>query len=336
MTKKKKALWILIIPVIVLWILSWDWYGEPSKQIEYGVSFSRFHSDELKLDWKQTYSALLNDLGVKNFRFSAHWSLTEPKNNQFNFSEMDYQMDQARAQNASVILAVGRRLPGWPECHEPDWALNLDKKEKQEEILEYIEKVVQRYKNYPNLVYWQVENEPFLTFFSRSACGELDKDFLEKEIDWVKRLDPLRPVMVTDSGEFGNWFQAYRRGDVFGTSLYLYIWNRRFGPLRYPVIPAFFKIKHNLVRLFLPDKPAMIIELSSEPWLLAPIVNTPLEVQLEQMGIDRFNRMIDFSSKTGFDKIYLWGAEWWYWLKQQGHLEHWERAKEIFAPPGSL
>ena len=325
---RQKKFWFIAGVLILFFVLSL----EPAPgRITYGVSFSRFHSDELNLDWRQTYLALLNDLGVRNFRFSAHWSLTEPENNKFNFSELDYQMDQARAKNASVILAVGRRLPGWPECHEPEWALNLSKTEKQKEILEYVEKVVTRYKNYPNILYWQVENESFLTFFSRSACGELDKDFLDRETALVKSLDPAREILLTDSGEFGTWLSAYHRSDVFGTSLYLYIWNRRLGPIRYPITPAFFKIKHNLVRLFLEDKPAMIIELSSEPWLLAPITHTPLEVQFERMGLDKFNNMIDFSSKTGFDRIYLWGAEWWYWLKLNGHPEHWNRAQELFA-----
>lgn len=328
MKVKHKWIWVLGALAAVLFILSLE---KKPEQISYGVSFSRFHSEELGLDWRQTYLALLNDLGVRNFRFSAHWPLTEPENNRFNFSELDFQMNQARAKNASVILAVGRRLPGWPECHEPDWALNLSKAEKEKEILEYIEKVILRYKDYPNILYWQIENESFLTFFSRSACGELDKDFLDREVALAKSLDPAREILLTDSGEFGTWLGAYRRGDVFGTSLYLYIWNRRLGPLRYPITPAFFRIKKNLTELIAGKKYSFIVELSTEPWLLQPIVHTPLEVQFDRMGIGKFNEMISFSSKTGFDRIYLWGAEWWYWLKQNGYPEHWERAQKLFT-----
>ena len=74
----------------------------------------------------------------------------------------------------------------------------------------------------------------------------------------------------------------------------------------------------------------MVIELSAEPWLLQPIVDTPIDIQLQRMGLDKFNEMIDFSSKVGFDTSYLWGAEWWYWLKKNNHPEHWDRAKELF------
>ncbi|HXK40611.1 MAG TPA: hypothetical protein VJ046_00685 [Candidatus Paceibacterota bacterium] len=320
---------ILIVIVVGLFVSSL-YFSEDVSDPTYGVSFSRFHTDELGLDWKETYLALQNDLGVKNFRFSGHWPITEPEKDKYNFSELDFQMSEAHGSGASVILAVGRRLPGWPECHIPGWAMELSDEERKNELLELIALVVNRYKYYDNIIYWQVENEPFLTGFSRSACGSLDKDFLKKEIELVKELDS-RPVLVTDSGELGDWFRAYSRGDVFGTSLYLYVWPRSIGfPIRYPVTPGFFRMKHNLVRLFLGAKPSFVVELSTEPWLLQPIVETPIEVQLDRMGIDKFNEMIDFSAKAGFNGFYLWGAEWWYWLKLQGYPEHWERAEELF------
>jgi hypothetical protein len=87
-----------------------------------------------------------------------------------------------------------------------------------------------------------------------------------------------------------------------------------------------------LVKIFFGEKPAIVIELSGEPWLLQPIKDTPVDVQLQRMGIDKLNEMITFSSKTGFDTFYLWGAEWWYWLKINGHSdEHWNKAIEIFS-----
>lgn len=336
-TKKMKALALFLVILLLLIILSFDY--SPSDSFRYGVSFSRFHTDELGLNWKETYLAILNDLRVKHFRFSAHWPLTEPEKDKYNFVELDFQMAEAQKNGASVILAVGRRLPGWPECHEPEWLKNeISKIKDQSEkvkfkngrVLKYIETVVSRYKDYDNIIYWQVENEPFLTGFSRSACGPLDKDFLEKEIELVKRVDS-RPVLLTDSGELGDWFRTYSRGDIFGTSLYLYIWPRSLGfPIRYPVTSAFFRIKYNLVRLVFGVKPSFVVELSTEPWLLQPIVETPIEIQLGRMGIDKFNEMVDFSAKTGFNGFYLWGAEWWYWLKLKGYPEHWQRAQELF------
>ncbi len=315
--------------VAILWVFSLDFSFKDNKP-QYGVSFSRFHADELKLDWKTVYLATLNDLGVRNFRFSAHWPLTEPQENVFNFKELDFQISEAKKRNASVILAIGRRLPGWPECHDPQWVSGKDEKFRNDSLLKYISVVVNRYKNYENIKYWQVENEPFLSFFSHSLCGQLDKQFLQQEIDLVRKLDPTRPVMITDSGEFGSWSGAYKSGDVFGTSMYLYVWNRTIGPMRYPIIPAFFRIKKNIINLIYGKKPSIVIELSGEPWLLHPIIETQMSVLLDRMGIDKFNEMLNFSAKTGFDKFYLWGAEWWYWMKLNGHPEFWDRAKEVF------
>jgi len=325
----KKVLIFLSIIVVFFWLLSLGRIPR-KEELKYGISFSRFHTDELKLDWKETYLALLNDLGVRNFRFSAHWPLTEPEEGKYNFSELDFQIKEAKAKNATVILAVGRRLPRWPECHIPEWAENLSWEEQQTKILKLIETVVNRYKTYDNILYWQVENEAFLTGFSRSACGPLDRDFLQKEIDLVRGLD-TRPILITDSGELGTWYGAYKAGDVFGTSMYLYIWPRSLGfPIRYPITPAFFKIKHNIMTWLFGAKPSMVIELSTEPWLLQPIINTPMDVLLQRMGPDKFNEMITFSSKTGFNTFYLWGAEWWYWMKLHGHPELWERAQQIY------
>lgn len=325
---KRKLPIILIVIALVLWLLSFDFSDQNDSPV-YGVSFSRFHSDELKLDWKETYLAILNDLGVRNFRFSAHWPLTEPEEGKFNFEELDFQIKEAEKRDASVILAVGRRLPGWPECHEPDWIKSKDAEFKQEKLLKYIEIVVKRYKDSPAIKYWQVENEPYLIYFSRSACGSLNEDFLAREIEFVRSLD-TKPIIVTDSGEFGTWHRAYRKGDAFGTSVYLYLWHDKIGPFRYPITPGFFNIKKNIVQFLFGKKEIMAIEISSEPWLLQPLVTTPIELQLERMGLDKFNETIRFSQEAGFNKQYFWGVEWWYWMKLNRHEEFWNRAKEIF------
>ena len=85
MSIKHKFLSALVLIVSVLWVLSLNF--QEVKEPVYGVSFSKFHSDELELNWKEVYLALLNDVKVRNFRFSAHWPLTEPEPGKYNFSE---------------------------------------------------------------------------------------------------------------------------------------------------------------------------------------------------------------------------------------------------------
>lgn len=358
--KHKAGRFVLIVALAItaLYLLSLRLVPE---KITYGVSFSKFHADELNLDWKETYLAILDNLGVRHLRLSAHWPMLEPQEGEFNFSELDFQISEAEKRGADIILAIGRRLPGWPECHEPEWVQNQKSnipwpsatagsgagknqndplrpqseasklKFQNDQVLSYVKAVVEHYKDIPAIKYWQVENEVFLTFFSRANCGELDSSFLDEEIAMVKKLDPTRSVLITDSGEFGDWFRAYKRSDVFGTSMYLYIWNRKIGPFRYPITPGFFRLKRNLTEWIWGQKPSLIIELSTEPWLIQPIVTAPINVLQDRMGVDKFEEMIKFAQKSSFDLQYLWGAEWWYWMKKQGYPTHWEMAKSLFV-----
>ncbi len=330
MKTRYKFLVVVGVIFLVLFLLS---LKKIPAQLTYGVSFSKFHSDELKLDWKKVYLALLDDLKVRSFRLSAHWPMVEPQDGKFNFSELDFQMREAQKRGASVILAVGRRLPGWPECHDPEWAKGKELNLREGKLLDYMTAVVNRYKGFNNIKYWQVENEPYFTMFSRSDCGAFDENFLKKEVALVRRLDPGRPVLLTDSGEWGTWYKAYKNGDAFGTTMYLYVYFKQGGisePVRYPLLPAFYRIKQNIIQTFFGKKPSLVIELPAEPWLLQPIIDTPLAFQLERMGPDKFNEMLGFSGKTGFGSFYLWGAEWWYWMRDHGHPEFWERARALF------
>lgn len=295
------------------------------------MSFNTPYALELGLDWKEVYDAFLDDLNVRNLRLAAHWPMVEPMQNIYNFTELDYQIKRAEEVGATVVLAVGRRLPRWPECHIPLWAKDLSEVERNAAQLHYMEQVVSRYKNSSAVKIWQVENEPFLTVFAYDHCGNLDKNLLEKEIELVRSIDSSRPILITDSGNMGTWTGAYKRGDMFGTSVYVHLWNPELGPLK-TILPSwFYRVKDNTMAILYGDKPTMLIELSAEPWLIEPIVEAPLEVQLSRMNLQKFEEILDYAEGTHFDKQYLWGAEWWYWLKLQGHPEMWERGQRLFG-----
>ncbi len=321
----------IVIALLVGWAVFFALsFREVPSDMAYGASFSKLHSDELHLDWKETYRAILNDLGVKKLRLSAHWPMIEPERDAYDFSALDYQMSEARAKNASVILAVGRKTPGWPECHTPQWVGYMEWEEQKMEIRQYVRAVVNRYKDYPNLLYWQVENEPYL-YFARHICGEPDEEFLEEELALVRSLDPKHKILLTDGGEFGLWYKARGHADVFGSTMYLYVYTNLVGYWRYPIPPGFFRFKQNVMDRLFGEKPSISVEVGLEPWLKEPIVDAPLEEQLKRMNVERFDEIISFASRTGFSEHYLWGAEWWYYMKKNGHPEFWERAKELYA-----
>lgn len=300
----------------------------PTDQV-YGVSFSKLHATELGLDWKKAYRAVLDDLGVRRLRLSAHWPMVEPERDVYDFSDLDYQMRLASEKNASVILAFGKKSPGWPECHIPPWVGDMAWEEQKMEIRQYITAIVERYKDYPNLLYWQVENEPFLDF-ARHICGEPDEAFVAEEVALVRSLDPERKIVLTDGGEFGLWYKARRYADVFGSTMYLYVYTNYIGYWRYPIGAGFFRAKQNLMDAFFGVKPAISVEVGLEPWLHQPIIDTPIEEQLRRMDMERFNEILSFASRSGFSEHYLWGVEWWYYMREKGYPEFWNEAKKLF------
>lgn len=301
------------------------------ERITYGMSFNTVYARELGLDWQQTYDAIIDELGVRHFRLAAHWPMVEPEKDVYNFEELDYQIARAEEVGANVVFAVGRRLPRWPECHIPEWAAIEDETNRNEELLEYITIVVERYKDSPAITTWQIENEPFLEVFAFEHCGHLDIDLLDREIALVRELDGTRPILVTDSGNLGTWMGPYSRGDMFGTSVYVHFWNPELGQFRTFLPPWFYRVKDNAMALLYGEKPTVLIELSAEPWLIEPITNVDLEVQFSRMNLEKFEDIISYAEETRFDRQYLWGAEWWYWLHLQGRSEMWDRGRELFT-----
>jgi len=318
---------VIICLVVGLWFLA---NKSVPAQITYGMSFNTFYATELGLDWKNTYDAIIDDLGVRHLRLAAHWPMIEPEKDTFNFTELDYQIEKAQAVKADVILAVGRRLPRWPECHVPPWAKEKSWTEQKAEINNYITKVVEHYRDNPTIIYWQVENEPYLGMFAFENCNQLDEDFLRAEIALVHELDPKRPILVTDSGNLGTWAGAYKNGDAFGTSVYVYFWNPDLGQFRTGIPAWFYRVKEKVMAYRYGKKPTFLIELSAEPWLVEPLLKVPLAVQDERMNLEKFNEILSYATKTRYDKQYLWGAEWWYWLLLQGDSTMWNRGKELF------
>lgn len=330
-TYLKKIVWalgiFLLLVSIALFVLS---RKESPTTITYGLSFNEPYALELGLEPRVVLDALIHDLGVRHFRFAAHWPLIEPTEGVYQFAWMDEHLAAVEAVDGSVIFGVGRRLPRWPECHIPDWARELSWEEQKREIREYIEVVVTRYKDSPAITHWQVENEPYLEVFAHQHCGDLDEDFLKEEIALVQELDPTRPILLTDSGNLGTWRGAFKNGDSFGTSVYVYFWNPELGQFKTVLPPWFYRVKENFFSLIYGPRETFLIELSAEPWLLEPITDVPLSVQYARMDVDKFGEIIAYAKKTRFDQQYLWGGEWWYWLKEQGESAMWEQARVLY------
>jgi len=302
-----------------------------STDVTWGVTFSDMMADDLGIDREETLRAILRELKPQGVRLVAYWDKIEVKKGVYDFSSLDMQMDVAAQYKTPVILAVGQRVPRWPECHIPKWATP------KKDLLPFMKRVVKRYKGYRNILYWQVENEPFLHF---GACKKADKTIIISEINTVRNLDPGRKILLTDGGEFGDWYRAAKRGNIFGTTLYRKVYNRFFGEMTYPITPEIYPLKRDIVKFLTgkPDQNFIIIELGTEPWGDKQIYEMTMAEQLENFSMKDFRSNVDYALECRYDTYYLWGAEWWYYLKTKHGIDgYWHYAKDLFKreKPGS-
>lgn len=326
--KIKIGFFILIIFLFLIFLLSRGHIYQ-KEELEYGATFSKKQAIDLNLDWQKTYLAILDELKVKKIRLPAYWDEIEPSDNQYFWDDLDWQIKQAGQRQVEIILAIGGRLPRWPECHFPKWTKQLTEQERQTKILNYIKITIERYKNKKQIVAWQIENEPFLSHFG--DCPKLDKNFLDKEIALARDLDS-RPIIITDSGELSIWIPAARRADIFGTTMYRDTYSRYLKMyIHYPIAPGFFRFKKNIAGLFSSPDKWMVIELQAEPWGPVAYQNLTKEERDKTMNLRKFKEILEFSRKAGFKEFYLWGAEYWYWEKEINDDDGmWEEAKKLF------
>ncbi len=325
----KYILWSLLGLGILFVLWFFIGFANQSKNMTWGVNFSVKQTDFLGLNSKETYSTILKDLGVKNIKISVHWDLIEKEKGVYDFSELDWQVAEAGRNNANVILAIGMKVPRWPECHLPIWARDLNKEEQQAAIMEMLDMVVSRYKNSKALSMWQVENEAFLKF---GACPWADEEFLKKEVAFVKSIDPIHKVIVTDSGELSFWFKASQSGaDIVGVTTYKKVWQQQAHIyVSYPFPSVFYNRRADTIKnLF--NKKTIGVELQAEPWCANSVMNSSLAEQEKTMNLKQFKENVEFAKNTGFDTFYFWGAEWWYYMKTvYNNSEIWDEAKKLF------
>ncbi len=332
MKKVKKFFSIIGLILLAIIVAGFCYFfvgkAKPVEKVDFGVTFSKIQAEDLGLDWQKTYLAILDDLKVKKVRLIAYWSEIEPTEGIFDFKDLDWQIDEAQKRGAEIILAVGRRLPRWPECHIPQWAKIYKEKQQQEKILNMISETIKRYRTVDAIEFWQIENEPFLMVFGQ--CPGLDREFLSREIALVKSLD-ARKIILTESGEFSTWIGAARRTDILGTSLYRIIYGRFGFYVHYPMPAIFYSRKVALIKKIFNVEKIIVIELQAEPWGPKQNWDLPLEEQFKSMDLDKFRKSIDYVKQVGFSEAYLWGAEWWYWMKEKNSDNKiWEEARKLF------
>ncbi|MFZ2682237.1 MAG: beta-galactosidase [Patescibacteria group bacterium] len=296
--------------------------GQPS----YGATFSPDYARFLGLDPRQVFPIMLEELPLRHVRIPIHWSDIQPEEDAYNFTELDWIMTEAAQHNVKVVLAVGNKVPRWPECHTPDWAFDLDQTAYEQALLAYIDTVVLRYRTHSALERWQVENEALFVF---GECPARDYALVKREIAHVKALDSQHLVQLTVSGEQQLWASEALEADVIGTSMYRKVALPNGWQVTFPIPPRWYSLQAISILPFV-DK-VVISELQAEPWLTKDYREyTPAEAA-NLFTPQHLNAYLGYAGSTGLNEVSLWGIEWWYYLKQNGYPELWQAGQELLT-----
>jgi len=307
---------------LVLWIPLK--FFQPSAPVKLGVTFSPLYAASLNHgDWPGVYEAVIEDLRIRHLRIPIYWSEIEREPDVLDWSSIDWMMGEAERVGAEVTLAVGAKVPRWPECFIPEWAERLSVEERNVAQLAFVRAAVERYRSAPALVRWQVENESMLPF---GLCPEPDLTLLAQEIDAVHALDS-RPVMLTVSGELDTWWTSAGAADVLGYSIYRFVWGPTTGFVQYPIPPAFYRVRAWMASWFASE--VIVSEMQAEPWFPGPVREAEWLSWYEAFRAEDLVDVVEYARDTGAPEAYLWGVEWWYALKVKGDPRLWDAARTV-------
>ncbi|MBN2482757.1 MAG: beta-galactosidase [Candidatus Omnitrophica bacterium] len=333
----------------------------PAAEPRLGTTFSQQQCDYLGIDWKETYEEITG-MDFEFLRLGAYWSRIEREEGEYDFSELDWQLDIAAQKKIKVLLTVGMKSPRWPEYYLPDWlkvkirmrrgADITQHEEVRAAVLKFIRKVVGRYREHEAVYAWQIENEPFN--HSGPFGWRIGRDFLQEEIALVRRLDPEnRPVVVNVLATSNTFLRLlfrliYRRdpiretvgiADIPAFNIYPVI-GHKWGGMRFcfktRMEQLVFYIRSLVQKVHGQQKEAWVTELQAEPWEPGKLVHADEEELM--CPLQSYTSVFKEMASVGFDTVFLWGVEYWYYRKVRHDDPSWmDTMKEIIpAHPSQL
>ncbi|HEY7201817.1 MAG TPA: beta-galactosidase, partial [Candidatus Dormibacteraeota bacterium] len=202
---------------------------EPRGSTELGISFRPLQAEAFGLDPRATLEALLAH-PFPLVRLGAYWSRMEPEPDRFEPAELDWQVDAAERAGRRVVLCVGAvKTFGYPECFVPAHRLErplregrLVRPDEHGRLLAaataFVTRVVERYRERPAVVAWQVEHEA-VDPLGMEHSWRLAEAFVAREVEAVRRADPSRPVVMngflptTLPVRLQQWWRTRDQGD---------------------------------------------------------------------------------------------------------------------------
>lgn len=336
--------------LLLAWVLterSWS-LTEPLGDPEFGINYSCNHAEYLLLEdpggeplddgrsdraaWcTGTFARLHDELGFRFVRLSVEWSEVEPSEGQFDFTVIDALLAEAEDRDVGVLLTVGMKAQRHPEYYLPGWIADRvdlpphevvsQEPQVRDAALRMARAVVEHTAASSAIDAWGAENEPYVPS-SRAQGWELDRDYVQALIAVIREADPLgRPVVINHGQRSAfDGFESERRAaiedaDVLAVSLYPF---RNFSVLWFDTVVSIVELGPLSPNFAAQAREAQaagdeywITELQAEPWVIGdPRLLSP-ERPSANLDLGKLRRNIEYGRRTGAERVYLWGAEWW-------------------------
>lgn len=288
------------------------------------------------LDYRETFRYACS-LGFPLVRLCSYWNEIEPGENQFDFSTLDWLLDESHRQGVEVVLTVGMKAPRWPEFHFPEWLSRCNDTSGsmrpidrhpgiRDRTLHFLEQVINHARHAPAVQYWQVENEPFARL-EITGGRFLSKGFVRQEVEQVRSLTlPHQKILLTNAitlpaAQFPADDRAFRASlalaDAVGVNVYTKVPIGN-SPFYVEAMPPFWnKLHHWQQILRIRSKEAWIAEAQAEPWEPNELVAMK-NMDYPSSNPARVQSLVTQLVAIGYSPILLWGCEYWYWHQKNG------------------
>ncbi len=325
---KRVGIGLLIFLLVSAVLMFVYLYRHRNESETIGVSFSQYQAERYGMDWRAAYVAILDELQFKHLRLPAYWDQIEPQPGEYDFSQTDWMLDEAVKRGAKVKLVIGQKLIRVPECYYPAWLDKNDTNLVADRVNIMLAEVVKRYKDHPALESWQLENEFLLHSFGECPTKNLTTKALKRELQTVRSIDNKTPIILTQSDQWG-WPIVGPMTEYYGFSMYRTVWNSTMGYYVYPQRGIYNWWKASVIETLHPGTTVTIHELQSEAW--GPRGNEHLNHEEAQrsMSLAKLQDNVLYARETNIKRFDLWGAEWWYAMKLEGHIEYWDYIKGL-------
>ncbi len=328
---------------------------EPRLSTQLGATFRPPQVDALGLDARATLLELLA-YPFQLVRLGAYWNRVERSPGTFDPAELDWQLEASERAGKQVILCVGPlKTFGYPEFFVPAHHLETPLREGalvdpagNGELLaaavEFVTRIVGRYRDRKAIVAWQVEHEA-VDPLGMEHSWRLGAAFVKQEVQAVRTADPTRPIMMSgflptsSPVRLQQWWRTRDQGDSLAVAQQL----ADVVGIDYYPRHALFRIggltlyldggtawgnQRRLSELFAwarsSGRRLMVSEGQAEPWEAVTIPPNPSGRSMASctpdLVIRNYNRCLGWAREADFplDAYIFWGAEYWILREQSG------------------